>query len=235
MSKKKKRKGYFYEKEEQAVVDYINAKTAEEKDSIFRDVLEPAFTIMIESIIRRYHLFVRDEAFEETFDDTMAFIITKIDKYKQGSGRAYSYIGTICRNYLIGKINETNKNMVRNVPFDDVYDDILNSDEYLYSIDGDEDEMSKVILYVIDNIKKEIKENKKLKENDIIIGNSIVQILKNRDDLFAEIGSNKFLKSSIMLFIKDVTNLETKEIRKSMNKYKTLYFKTKNDYFEGEF
>lgn len=234
MPKKKKRVGYFYEEEEQAVVDYINAETAEEKDDIFRSILQPAFTIMIESIIRRYHLFVRDEAFKETFDDTMAFIITKIDKYKQGSGRAYSYIGTICRNYLIGKINETNKNLIRNVPFDEVYDDILNSDEYLYDIDGDCDEMSKVILYIIDNLKTEIRENEKLKENDIIIGNSIIQILKNRDNLFAEIGSNKFLKSSIMLFIKDVTNLETKEIRKSMNKYKVLYFKTKNNYFDEE-
>ena len=50
-----KRKGYFYEEQEQAVIDYINAYAAEEKARIFNDILSPAFTKMVESIIRRYN------------------------------------------------------------------------------------------------------------------------------------------------------------------------------------
>ena len=51
-----KRKGYFYEEQEQAVKDYLNADDKEEKDKIFNKWLKPAFTKMIESIIRRYSI-----------------------------------------------------------------------------------------------------------------------------------------------------------------------------------
>ena len=40
--KPKERKGYFYEKEENAIVQYINEKNAEEKNKIFNTILYPA-------------------------------------------------------------------------------------------------------------------------------------------------------------------------------------------------
>ena len=47
---------------------------------------------MIESIIRRYNLYPPDEIFQETFDDTLSFLLTKIEHYKPDSGfKAYSY------------------------------------------------------------------------------------------------------------------------------------------------
>ena len=72
-NRQKKRKGYFYEEQEQAVKDYIRADNEEEKNKIFNTILLPAFTKMIESIIRRYNLYSleeeqeykRDEAFRQ--------------------------------------------------------------------------------------------------------------------------------------------------------------------------
>ena len=52
-----KPKGYFYEKQEQAVLDYLQAETAQEKNVIYCEILKPAFKKMIESIIRRYKLY----------------------------------------------------------------------------------------------------------------------------------------------------------------------------------
>ena len=77
--KPKERKGYFYEKEENAIVQYINEKNVEEKNRIFNTILYPALTKMIESIIRRYKLFVPDEDFEQNFNDTISYLLTKID------------------------------------------------------------------------------------------------------------------------------------------------------------
>ena len=37
--KPKERKGYFYEKEEEAIVKYINEENADEKNRIFNDVI----------------------------------------------------------------------------------------------------------------------------------------------------------------------------------------------------
>ena len=76
--KPKERKGYFYEKEEQAIVDYTSSTNQEEKNKIFNSVLMPALTKMIESIIRRYKLFVPEEEFQQTFNDTISYLLTKI-------------------------------------------------------------------------------------------------------------------------------------------------------------
>jgi len=80
--KPKARKGYFYEKEEQAVIDYINCKDINKKNDIFNTILLPAFTKMIESIIRRYKLYVPDEEFDENFKDTISYLISKFALYK---------------------------------------------------------------------------------------------------------------------------------------------------------
>ena len=54
--KPKERKGYFYESEEDAIVLYIKEQDEYVKNQIFNEVLYPALTKMIESIIRRYKL-----------------------------------------------------------------------------------------------------------------------------------------------------------------------------------
>ena len=55
--KPKERKGYFYESEEDAIIQYIKEPDEQIKNKIFNNVLYPALTKMIESIIRRYKLF----------------------------------------------------------------------------------------------------------------------------------------------------------------------------------
>ena len=80
--KPKERKGYFYETEEQAVIDYIETDDIVEKNKIFNNVLFPALTKMIESIIRRYKLYVPDENFEQTFNDTISYLMSKIHLYR---------------------------------------------------------------------------------------------------------------------------------------------------------
>jgi len=80
--KPKERKGYFYETEEQAVIDYINTDDVELKNEIFNDILFPAFTKMVESIIRRYKLYVPDEDFKQNFNDTISYLMSKIYLYK---------------------------------------------------------------------------------------------------------------------------------------------------------
>lgn len=222
------KKGYFYEKEEQAVIDYINAETAEEKNLIFETSLRSVLTKMIESIIRRYKLYQKGEEFQVTFDDALAFIISKIDKYKQENGRAYSYLQTVCKHHLIGKITDSNKLMIRNLSYDDLSEEINESEEFSYTINDDESDAINLIAATNEEIKIAINdENSKLNKNEVMVGKALTDILESWDDLFTDLGSNKFNKSSILLYIKEVTSLPTKDVRNAMRKYKTLYFKTK--------
>ena len=223
----KDRKGYFYEQEEQAVIDYVSSDDQLEKNRIYLECLQPAFTKMIESIIRRYNLYLPDEIFQETFDDTMSFLLTKIEHFNPDSGfKAYSYCGTICKNYLILKIKQYNNNLMRNDRYEVIQNDI--DDNVKFSYDGDNDQIQ-FLTELLDNITQEInamlesKESFKLNENEIKVGNALVSLLTNWGELFARMGSNKFNKSSILMFIKELTLLTTPEIRMAMKKYKTVY------------
>lgn len=182
---------------------------------------------MIESIIRRYNLYPPDENFQETFDDTISFLMTKIENFNVDSGyKAYSYCGTICKNYLIYKINQFNKNQKRNERYDVIQSDLNDSITFSYN------ENSGHITFLTDLMKNTIKEiskilngdKLKLSDDEIRVGKALIELMTNWEDLFAQMGSNKFNKSSILLFLKETTLLNTKQIRDGMKKYKTAYY-----------
>ena len=118
--------------------------------------------------------------------------------------------------------------MVRNLSYDDLSDEINESEEFSYTINDDESDAINLIAATNEEIKSVIgDENSKLNKNEVMVGKALTEILESWDDLFTDLGSNKFNKSSILLYIKDVTNLPTKDVRNAMRKYKSLYFKTK--------
>ena len=74
---------YFSEVEEAAVDDYIRETDHFKRERIFNTILYPAFTKMIESIIRRYKLYVPNEQFCDMFSDTISYLMTKIDHFRR--------------------------------------------------------------------------------------------------------------------------------------------------------
>lgn len=229
--KNKYKVGYFYEDEEKAVSDYINATTFEEKNKIFEEFLRPALKKMIESIIRRYNLYPPGEEFNETFDDALSHIIEKIDKFKDDQGtKAFSYFQTVCKNHLICKINNLKKITTKNASYDDMFDEINDNEEHSYVLhDHISTTLNEAIQLTAQNILDLIdKEDNKLSKKEMLVGKSISEILLNWDELFKDLGSNKFNRSAMFLYIKETTNLSTKDVNASMRKFKNLYFKTKN-------
>ena len=223
----KERKGYFYEDQENAVVTYIQSTDQEEREEIFNNQLLPAFTKMISSIIRRYNLYQEDENFEETFDDTISFLMSKIEKFDAESGyKAYSYCGTICKNYLILRSNQRKKEQMRYARYDMIKNEINNNEKFSYDqhenklegLKGLFEKTSKEIHNMLENT-----EVYNLTEKEGKIGHALCDILENWEDMFAQLGSNKFNKSSILMYLKETTYLSTNEIRCSMKKYRAVY------------
>ena len=231
------RKGYFYEEQEKAVVDFITTDDEKSKNEIFNAVLKPAFTKMIESIIRRYKLFPPDEEYQQTFDDTMSFLMTKLSCFKpEKNYKAYSYCGTICKNYLIYKINQFNKIQQRNLSYDtNPFDGVRSINDNIKYSYNDVDEhrafLDELTGSTVENVERILsnQEQFKLSPNQIKVGQALVNLFTNWDELFAQMGSNKFNKSSILLFLKETTTLNTKEIRDAMRIYKKRYYQIKED------
>jgi hypothetical protein len=226
--KKKGRKptqeNYFDVREELAVVSYLTATTFEEKNKIYNDFLRKPLDKMISSIIRRYKLYRKDMDFYEIHIDTHSFLMTKIDKFKPAKEKkAYSYFGTICKNYLMGQIIKDQKEMNRKVSYEDISYDIENNDEYSYSIENDGIEAPMVIANFLKELDEFLK-NDNLTENEVKLGHALYELFENYQNIFIGNDNNKFNKNIVLLSLREMTNLTTKEIRSSMKKYKGMYF-----------
>lgn len=223
------RKGYFYEKEEKAVIDYLLSTNNDEKNEIYNTIIKPAFTKMIESIIRRYNLYIPDEDFEQTFNDTLSFLLTKLNNFNPDKNKkAYSYCGTICKNYLICRINNFNKSQKRSLPFEDIISEIKDDINFSSEIE-DNDFINEVIEKTIEKINTMLDGNSaiNLNINERKIGKALVILLENWEEVLNVNGSAKLNKSAVLFFLRDTTNLTTKELRDGMKKFKIGYFNTK--------
>ena len=226
--KKKGRKptqlNYFDVPEEQAVVRFLESTSYEERNKIYNDFLKKPLDKMISSIIRRYKLYRKDMDFTEIHVDTHSFLMTKIEKFKPSrEKKAYSYFGTICKNYLMGQIIKDQKETNRKISYEDISTSIENNPNFSYSIEKEGIDSEKVIknfLLELDNLL----ENENLSENEIKLGHALHDLFENYESIFIGNDNNKFNKNIILLSLREMTNLSTKEIRGSMKKYKTMYY-----------
>lgn len=291
--KPKERKGYFYEEEENAIVKYINETNQEEKNRIFNSILYPALTKMIESIIRRYKLFVPDEEFDQNFSDTISYLLTKINHFKPSINiyeeikdpsedikhsavtvnncdfkiraeeddpkyvrvywiddtdyynpveetkgyykrvekhyKAYSYCGTVCKNYLMYKCSQYAKKRQRNTPYDEVFEEISNSERYMTN----EENYSDVAIRLVKNVANEIeemienREMNQLTDEEVTVGKALINLLRNWEDVLPSDGSNKLQKSSVLYYLREETMMTTKEVRDNMKCYKNAFLALK--------
>jgi hypothetical protein len=70
---------------------------------------------------------------------------------------------------------------------------------------------------------KEYIEEETLSDIEMKLGMSLLELFENHDEIFSSAGNNKFNKNIILLSLREMTNLTTKEIRSSMKKYKVIY------------
>ncbi len=178
---------------------------------------------MVESIIRRYKLYRKDLEFEEIHNDTMSFLMTKINKFDHRKNtKAYSYFGTICKNYLMGAIQKDAKEVKRNVSYEDVTSELEDRPDLVYTIDTYELDYSDVIVKLVNSI-EEFMENEDLTENEKKLGYALIEIFTNFEKIFQIGDGNKFNKNLILLSLREMTSLSTKEIRLSLKKFKKRY------------
>ena len=216
---------YFGERQERAVLMFLSCQDPIEKEKIFVAELKKPLDKMIESIIRRYKLYVKNYSFEDLHTDTFSFLMTKIDKFDpEANKKAYSYFGTIIKNYLLGKILKQDKEMKQNLSYEDVYLSIEENEDYSYSMDKPEGSYDEFISEIALKVEEKITNNS-LNENELKVAYALIDILKNWEAIFADnVGtSDKFNKNRVLSHIRDYTLLSTKDIRISMKKFKEIY------------
>ena len=195
----------------------------DERNDVYRKHLYAPINKMIDSIIRRYKLYRKGLEFRDIHADTLSFLITKAEKFKPEKGKkAYSYFGTICKNYLMGQIIKDQKHTNRTLSYEDMSSSIEQREDQIYYIDDEEVDIYKFMTTLIDEI-EEFMSVTNLNENETKIGVALIEIFTNYDEIFLHGAGNKFNKNLILLSLREMTNLTTKEIRNSLKKYKVIY------------
>jgi predicted SprT family Zn-dependent metalloprotease len=228
---------YFGEREEEAVVRFITSNDEVERNDIYVEFLKDPLNKMIDSIIRRYKLYRKDETYENLHADTLSFLLTKTEKFEPEKGKkAYSYYGTICRNYLLGNIIKDENNLRKNLPYDDVAPSIEEREDMLYHLDIEpEDKISNLIGAMVKSVEDVIKYGDS--DNDIPltneekkVGEALVQILSNWETIYHNLeGGSKYNKQRFLSDVRELTRLSTKDIRVAFKRFKVLYYVIKTD------
>jgi hypothetical protein len=227
LSKKRGRKAvnlnYFDVREEDAVRKFLITEDSHERNKIYNEFLRGPLDKMISSIIRRYKLYRKDMDFIEIHTDTHSFLMTKVDKFKPDKNKkAYSYFGTICKNYLMGQIIKDQKETNRKISYEDISSTIEERPDMIYRIDDDIVETDIIINEYLKELKDFI-ENESLNENERRLGYALIDLFDNYESIFSGADNNKFNKNVILLSLREMTNLSTKEIRSSIKRFKKLY------------
>jgi hypothetical protein len=212
-----------------------------ERNRIYNTFLKEPLNKMIESIIRRYKLYRKSVSFEELHMDTLSFLMTKVHKFENSQGtKAYSYYGTICKNFILGLLIKDDKKMKQMSSYEDIYLNLEEDQKFSYTIDDSPKEnLSNFIKTISDEIKFELVEDEKtegklMNENERKLGFALIDILDNWEEIFNNLeGGKKYNKISMLASIRENTNLTTKDIRAAMKRYKKMYLLLKDKQIES--
>ena len=218
-------KNYFTKDTEQAIVRYNNEPNPEIRSKIYRDEIHYAFFKLTENIIHTFKFYYTEvDQIEHLQHEVITFLLSKLHLFNPDNGaKAYSYFGTITKNWLIVYNTKNYKKRVQKAPVDELYKD----DNYSYNM-GEEKEKEKLGIF-IDTYIKYVEDRFDIffpKGNDAKVADAILELFRKRENL--EI----FNKKALYIYIREIMathglEVKTPKITKIANK---LYGLFKNNY-----
>ena len=216
-----KSKNYFTKDTEQAIVRYNNEPDSEVRSQIYRDEIHYAFFKLTENIIHTFKFYYTEvDQIEHLQHEVITFLLSKLHLFNPDNGaKAYSYFGTITKNWLIVYNTKNYKKRVLKAPVDELYKD----DNYSYNM-GEEKEKEKLGIF-IDTYIKYVEDRFDIffpKGNDAKVADAILELFRKRENL--EI----FNKKALYIYIREIMathglEVKTPKITKIANKLYGLF------------
>jgi hypothetical protein len=122
----------------------------------------------------------------------------------------------------MGQIIKDQKETNRKVSYEDISSALEERPDMIYRIDEDLVQSDVLINQYLKELKEFI-ENETLNENEQKLGYALIDLFDNYETIFSGADNNKFNKNVILLSLREMTNLSTKEIRSSIKRFKKLY------------
>lgn len=198
------------------------------KDKIFRERIQKPLNKLVENIIFNFKLFRPGVDIKTLHNDCLSFVYGKFANFKPSKNKkSFSYFGTVAKHYLQGEIKELDKFIKTNLDYDDHRDEADGVDKFELHQKSDLDTSYTLFHHVIESIENEL-DNGHLSENDMKVGDAIIQIFKNHEILGA------YNKNHVYQLIKENTGLQTKDITYSLSRFRVFYRLLKQDFIKKD-
>ena len=216
-----KSKNYFTKDTENAIVRYNNEPNPEIRSNIYRDEIHYAFFKLTENIIHTFKFYYTEvDQIEHLQHEVITFLLSKIHLFNPENGaKAYSYFGTITKNWLIVYNTKNYNKRVQTAPVDELYKD----DNYSYNI-GEEKEKDQLSNF-IDSYIEYVEDRFDIffpKGNDARVADAILELFRKRENI--EI----FNKKALYIYIREIMathglEVKTPKITKIANRLYDLF------------
>ena len=219
--KKRKKNNYFTKDHENAIVKYSGSACPEEREALYRDLIQPAFDELVNKIIFTYK-FNTLPNIECLGEDCKIWLTTILNKYDPSKGsKAFSYFSVVTKNWFIHRVKKNSKKRKREISFENLLETGgskmletagLNKEKIEYLEQRSEAEFWNSLLEHLDKW-----DTGNLKENEKNVLEAVKVLMYNIDDI--EI----FNKKAVYLYLRELTGLNTKQVVNNLNKLREKY------------
>jgi hypothetical protein len=230
---------YFSSEQEGAFRKFIKETNIDRKNILYNNFLKQPIEKMVESIIRKYNLHLKNTSYEDLHNSVVGFLHDKMGLFDPDRGtKAYSYLGTIAVRRLKYLQEKEQENITKVISFQDVFNNEQEEQFYFQKIYEDNLNVSffQDIQDIISDYIKTEEKRELLTENDIKVAYAIIEILDKWEDIFEPSDTTKkFKKNAVFAVLRNLTLLETKYITQSLKIFREIYTKEKKKKIEREY
>ncbi len=218
LSSGKNRNFYFTQEIQEFVNEYNRQEDELQRNRIFNKIV-PALNKIAHNLIFKYKLQTDDVSFSDLRDETVTHLFLKLEGYDDTKGTAFSYLSAIAFNFLYGKKQKFIKSNHITYEIDtldvphvidiEIYDRLNNLDDELLA----NDKIKSFVDYFSETIKIHFS-----KEDDFLIANAFLEILKNSDSI--NFSTNQ---KSIYFLVKEQTGCRQSDILRILKRIRRIY------------
>ena len=221
MPKKAKKKQYFTQGTENAIVRHNKETRPHMRERIYNEHIRYPFEKLAENIIHTFKFYYFDVPSEDVKHEVVSFLYMNMHKFTEGKGKAFSYFSIVAKNYLILHNNNNYKRMKQHDDYS-VTDYKRNPTTEMRVRDNKEMQVEYISIladYWRDNLTTVFKRKK-----DLDVANAVIELIDMKDRI------DNFNKKALYILIREMTDSNTQHITRVINVMKKHHKSLKRNF-----
>jgi len=228
MPRKAKKRNYFTQETEDAIILYNNTTCPKEKSKIYEEKIHYGFFKLTQNIIHTFKFYHTEvDNLEHLQHEIIVFLLSKIHLFNPDKGaKAFSYFGTIVKRWCILYNDKNYKKKINKVPVMDV------NNEEKFSSENDTP-YSEKLSWFLDEYVEHVSINLYEyfpKKNDAQIADSVLELFRKRENI------DIFNKKALYVYLHEmVPEAKTPKITKIAGSLYKIFKKRYQFYLENDY